>query len=137
MKQVRLTKAAGTLTFDTPLDYVLGTLRNGVYDISIKAVKERRSLPQNDLMWLWLTCIEIETGTPRDDVYAYYCKKFLARPVTIGGKTEWVVGSSSKLSKDAMTDFLNKIQADAASELGITLPSPEDRFFETFRNEYE
>ena len=53
-----------------------------------------------------------------------------AHPVTIGGKTEWVVGSSSKLSKDAMTDFLNKIQADAATELGITLPTPQDRFFE-------
>ena len=117
MKQVRMTKAAGTLTFDTPLDYVLGTLRNGVYDISIKAVKEKRSLPQNDLMWLWLTCIEVETGTPRDDVYAYYCKKFLARPVTIGGKTEWVVGSSSKLNKDAMMDFLRSIKSICALSL--------------------
>ena len=33
---------------------------------------------------------------------------------------------------DEMTEFLNKIKADAAMELGITLPLPEDRFFEQF-----
>jgi hypothetical protein len=33
---------------------------------------------------------------------------------------------------EEMTEFLNKIQADAAMELGITLPKREDRFFEQF-----
>jgi hypothetical protein len=35
-----------------------------------------------------------------------------------------------------MTNFLNQIQADAASELGITLPLPEDRFFECFYQQF-
>ena len=36
-----------------------------------------------------------------------------------------------------MTDFLNKVQADAAAELGITLPLPEDRYYSEFINEYQ
>jgi hypothetical protein len=36
-----------------------------------------------------------------------------------------------------MTVFLNQIQADAASEFGIALPSPEDRYWEEFYNEYK
>jgi hypothetical protein len=36
-----------------------------------------------------------------------------------------------------MTVFLNKVQADAAVEFGITLPSPEDKYWEDFYNEYK
>ena len=36
-----------------------------------------------------------------------------------------------------MTDtFLNQIQVDAAQEMGISLPLPEDRFFECFYQQY-
>jgi hypothetical protein len=35
-----------------------------------------------------------------------------------------------------MTTFLNQLQADAASELGITLPTPQDRFWESFYQDY-
>lgn len=138
MKSIVLNKRLGVLTFDTPLESVFATLRNGRYIITIKRVQEReqRSLPQNDLMWLWMTCIERETGTPKEDVYNYYCRRFLSRPVTINERTEWVYETSSKLTVERMTEFLNLIQADAATELGITLPTPEDRLFEYFYNEY-
>jgi hypothetical protein len=136
MKQVIIEKRAGAVTYDKPLDYVLATLRNGRYVMTIKSVSEKRSLPQNDLMWLWMTCIERETGTPKEDVYNYYCRRFLSRPVTINERTEWVYETSSKLTVERMTEFLNLIQADAATELGITLPTPEDRLFEYFYNEY-
>ena len=111
-------------------------MRNGRYTLTIKRVQERRTLPQNDLMWMWLTCIERETGTPKDDVYLYYCRKFLSRPVSVGTSMEWVNDTSSHLTTAQMTEFLKKIQADAASELGITLPTPEDRMFECFYNEF-
>ena len=34
-----------------------------------------------------------------------------------------------RLNTVQMTDFLNKVKADAATELGITLPLPEDRYY--------
>ena len=127
-----MTKNEGRLTFDVELPYVFSLLANGKYTITIKRANEKRSIPQNDLMWMWLTCIERETGTPKDDVYMYYCKKFLMKTIQVGNKMERIYNTSSKLNMEQMTEFLNKIQVDAATELGITLPKPEDRFFEQF-----
>ena len=135
-KTVVMRKSEGRLTFDKELPYVFSTLANGTYHIVIKKASEKRSVPQNDLMWMWLTCIERETGTPKDDIYMYYCKKFLMKTIQFGEKWERIYTTSSKLNTEQMTEFLNKIQADAASELGITLPLPEDRFFEQFYNQF-
>ena len=131
-KTVLMTKNDGRLTFDVELPYVFSLLANGKYTITIKRANEKRSIPQNDLMWMWLTCIERETGTPKDDVYMYYCKKFLMKTIQIGDKLEHIYNTSSKLNQEQMSEFLTKIQVDAATELGITLPKPEDRFFEQF-----
>lgn len=131
-KVITLRKQDGRLMFDVEPAYIFSTLSNGAYTITIKKAQQKRSLPQNDLMWLWFTCIEQETGTPKEDVYMYYCKKFLCKVIEIGGHREKIYNTSSKLTMEEMTEFLNKIQADAATELGITLPKREDRFFEQF-----
>ena len=131
-KVVTMKKDGERLTFDQELPYVFSLLSNGAYTITIKKESTKRSIRQNDLMWMWLTCIERETGTPKDDVYMYYCKKFLMKTIQVGEKQERIYNTSSKLNSEQMTEFLNKIQADAAAELGIRLPLPEDRFFEQF-----
>ena len=135
-KQVIMRKQDGRLTFDTELAYLFSTLQNGTYTITVKKVTEKRSIPQNDLMWMWLACIERETGTPKDEVYMYYCMKFLMRTVTIGQKMERIYMTTSKLNTEQMTTFLNQLQADAETELGIRLPTPQDRFWEAFYQDY-
>ena len=135
-KTVTMRKMDGRLTFDTELPYIFSTLANGTYYITVKRASEKRSIPQNDLMWMWLTCMERETGTPKDEIYMYYCKRFLQRTVKIGGREERIYMTSSKLTTEQMTEFLNKIQADAASEFGITLPSRDDRYFEEFYQQF-
>ena len=135
-KQIIMTKKAGHIVFDVEPAYLFSTLQNGTYTITVKKVTEKRSVSQNDLLWMWMKCIENETGTNKDDIYMYYCKKFLMKTMSIGGKMERIYSTSSKLSVVEMTNFLNQIQADAASELGITLPVPQDRFFECFYQEY-
>jgi hypothetical protein len=135
-KTVILTKKDGRVTLDQELPYVFSTLSNGTYTITIKKASEKRSISQNDLMWMWLQCISNETGTPKGDIYMYYCKKFLMKTVTIGNRMERIYMTSSKLNTLEMTNFLNQIQADAQTELGITLPLPEDRFFECFYQQY-
>ena len=72
-------------------------------------------MSQNALMWMWFQCMEAETGTLKQDIHDYYCQKFLARRAVIGGVEKWVTGGTSKLNTAQMTDFLNKVQADAAS----------------------
>lgn len=134
MKQVTITKEDGQVRIDTDLDYLFSTLRNGVYTLTIKRASEKRTVAQNDLMWMWFACIENETGTAKDDVYNHYCKKFLSKPDPMG--EGFINDTSSRLNTKQMTDFMMKIQADAASELGITLPVPDDRYFEDFYQQY-
>lgn len=137
MRQITITKQGGRVSMDADLDALLSTLRNGVYTMIIKRQQEQRSIAQNDLMWMWLACIERETGTPKDDAYLYYCKKFLLKRIWVGDKTTMVYTTSSKLNTEQMTEFLNKIQSDAAVELGITLPTPDDLHWEAFFQQYK
>ena len=58
------------------------------------------------------------------------------KTIKVGERWERIYTTSSKLNMEQMTEFLNKIQADAAQELGITLPQPEDRFFEQFYQQF-
>ena len=137
MKSVLMEKRDGRVWLDTDLEFLFSTLRNGRYIISVKRASERRTIAQNDLMWSWFSCIEEETGTAKNDVYMYYCKKFLCKVVSVGERMEKIYQTSSMLNTVQMADFLKKIQADAAAELGITLPIPEDRYFEDFYNKYK
>jgi hypothetical protein len=134
MKVVKVEKRDGRVSLDTDLGYLFSTLRNGVYTLTIKRASEKRTVAQNDLMWMWFACIENETGTAKDDVYNHYCKKFLSKPDPMG--EGFINDTSSKLNTKQMTDFMTKIQADAASELGIMLPIPDDRYFEAFYQQY-
>lgn len=136
MKVVRVEKKDGRVSLDTDLDYLFSTLRNGSYNLILKHVNEKRTINQNDLMWMWFRCIENDTGTDKNDIYMYYCKKFLCKVIRVGEKVEKVYETSSMLNTAQMSDFMKKIQADAASELGITLPIPEDKYFESFYQQY-
>lgn len=135
-KQIILNKVNGRLMFDVEPASVFALLTNGQYVLTIKRANTKRTIAQNDLMWMWLECIARETGTSKDDIYMYYCKKFLCKVITIGEKQEKIYNTSSKLNTEQMTDFLNKIQADAAAELGIRLPQPTDRYFEMFYQQF-
>lgn len=132
-----MVKNGEQVTFSKEPASILATLRNGRYVVTIAREKEPRSIEQNALMWMWFTCIERETGTPRQDVHDYYCRKFLRKNIVWNGRTEVVAEGTSKQTKERMTVFLNQIQADAASEFGIQLPTPEDRYFEEFYQQYK
>ena len=128
-----LEKVNGEVHISKSFDFMCSQLRNGRYRVKIERFTEPRTLSQNALMWLWFTCIEQETGTDKQDVHDYYCNRFLRRTSYFRGKEMVIAGSTSKLN----TDFLNKVQADAAAELGITLPLPADRYYNEFINEYK
>lgn len=134
MKIVTLIKEDGKVHIDTDLDYLFSLLCNGVYTLTIKKTKGKRTIAQNDLLWLWLTCVENETGTAKEDVYKHYCKKFLSKPDPMGDG--YIYETSSRLNTKQMADFMRQIQVDASSEFGITLPVPEDKYFEIFYQQY-
>lgn len=136
-KTIILTKNGEQVTFDKEPAAIFASLRNGRYVVTITKEREPRSIDQNSLMWLWFTCISSETGAYKEDVHNYYCAKFLRKQIEWNGTMRTVVEGTSKLSKDKMSEFLDNVQADAASEFGITLPQPEDLYFEQFYQTYK
>ena len=136
-RSVILTKKDGIVEFSSPPEYLYSQLKNGKYKVKIENYSEKRTLNQNALMWMWMMCIERETGTDKQDVHDYYCAKFLRRETEINGKLAIIIGGTSKLNTLQMTNFMDKVKADAATEFGITLPLPEDRYYEQFINEYK
>lgn len=119
------------------LDALVGTLSNGEYVLTITKRRERRTLSQNALLWMWLRCIAEDTGNTTDDLYDVFCSKFLRKRVEVNGDVVECCKTSSQLNTAEMTTFLDNIQVYAASELGITLPNPEDRNFEVFFQQYK
>jgi len=105
------------------------------YTVEIRQRKARRSLDQNALYWLWLTCISHETGNGKDELHEYFKIKFLPSHIieVCGEKIEM---RTSKTDKSTFRQYLDLIQVFASSELAITLPNPEDRIWDEFYEYY-
>ena len=116
----------------------LNTALTGNYTIEMKRFRDKRSISQNKLMWLWFSVIADEwseaTGRviTRDEVHDAYCQMFLPKDTPKGR----VGGSTSILNTDEMTEFLNRVHEDASSD-GIVLLNPEDKLFEQWAEQYE
>lgn len=132
-----LVKRDGVVTMDRDFDLMCALLRNGEYTVKIVRKTQPRTVSQNSLMWMWYKCMEEATGQPKEDFHDYYKTKYLSRQVAIGGRWVTVIGSTTDLNTLQMTNYLEKVKADAAIEFGITLPLPEDRNYQAFVSEYK
>ena len=116
----------------------LSTALNGNYTIEMKRFGDKRSISQNKLMWLWFKAIadawSEATGKvfTKDEIHDAYCQMFLPIDTPKGR----VGGSTSGLSTEEMSEFLDRVNADASSD-GIELLNPEDNFFEQWAAQYE
>lgn len=108
-----------------------------VYICTLKKETNKRTIDQNSLYWLWLTCIEQETGQDKNDLHLLFKQMFLPRKEVIIGLQIYQIETSTKdLNTFEFKQYLDKIQIFTASELGITLPDPEDLKFEAFKQYY-
>lgn len=113
-------------------------LPDKVYTVDIKIVKKNRSLTANGLYWTWLTCMMAETGNDKHDLHKYLKQMFLPMEmITIFGKTVHKSASTTKLNSMEFAKYMDKVQMFANTELGIILPTFDDRHFEEFYNEFK
>jgi len=106
--------------------------------VTIVITKEKRTLDQNKLYWLWLSCIAKETGNDKDDLHEYFIYKYLnPELVQVFEKMIYKRLSTSTLDTKQFTGYLNKIQIFANTELAIELPNPEDKKFAEFYEYYK
>ena len=137
MQKANLIKRNGEVKMDKSFELMCSLLRNGEYVVEIKRKAKPRTLAQNNLMWLWFKCMADTHGTTKEVYHDYYALKFLSKDVLMGDKWKKIPGHTKKLNTLQMTDFLEKVKADAAVEFGITLPLPEDKYYEEFVRYYE
>jgi hypothetical protein len=130
------------------VEYISSIFKKGK-EVKVTQYRATRTLSQNRLLWLWLACIEKETGNDSNAMKKYYQEKFLpTNIVTIRSltgkelkKIEMPVGTSD-LDTLQFTEFLDKIKQDAEEEFTTNrekpflLPNPEDLRFKKFAEYY-
>lgn len=98
--------------------------------VQVKEHVKKRTIAQNDLMWLWLSVIARETGNDKDALHEIFKYRILGCDVVeaLGYRRE-VTKSTKVLSTAEMSNYLDKIDALMLS-IGITLPKPDDLYYE-------
>ena len=106
--------------------------------VTIVITKEKRTLDQNRLYWLWLTCIAQNTGNNKNSLHEYFILRYLQPElVSVFEKMIYKRLSTTSLDTRQFSEYLNKIQLFANTELSIELPNPEDLRFAEFKDYYE
>ena len=105
--------------------------------IELREIKNKRSLSQNALYWLYLTCLEVETGNNREDLHEYFKYKLLNEDIIeiFGEKIGRL--STTNLDTKQFTTYLTSIVNFALMELNIVMPNPDDKRLLEFYNEYK
>lgn len=108
------------------------------YEINITLKREKRTIPQNRLYWLYVTCIADETGNSKEDIHTHLKQTFLkVEDVIIGNASIPKTISTTKLNTSMMANYINQIVVWASSECGIILPDPADYVWEQFYEKYK
>lgn len=121
------------------IDYLQRIPDNGKrFDVSILAHREKRSITQNKLYWMWVGIIADEIGyTNRDELHEVFKMMFLgSKNVEIADITHKIPLSTMSLDTAGFTHFLERLEAWAGSELGVILPHPEDAYWAEFEQRY-
>lgn len=96
------------------------------WSVTVKQQRPRRSISQNNLLHQWLHIIADATGNELEDVKNALKDLYLPLKIVKVGKVERMVRpETSNLDVSSMGTFMDRVQAFAATELGITLPTPE------------
>jgi hypothetical protein len=109
------------------------------YTVEVKVKRERRTVSQNSLYWLWLSCIMEETGEHKDNLHELFKQRFLgvSERMVLGEYRISVPMSTTGLDTKEMGCYLNRVQQFAGAELGIVLPNPEDMIWDEFYSRYK
>ena len=108
------------------------------YSVEITLKRETRTLSQNRLYWLYLACIEQETGNDKEALHDYFKRKWL-RKNTTELRNEQIISvySTKELNTVQFKAYIDRIVLFAAEE-GIILPDPNDlswsQFYETYKD---
>jgi len=121
-------------------DMVIGHIKRldlkKTYTVEVTEKRIKRTISQNSLYWLWLTCIEFETGEDRNELHEYFKRKWLEPKDIIIKNDRFQYYSTRSLNTIQFKYYLDHLQIFASTELAIKLPDPEDKYWEEFYSFY-
>lgn len=94
--------------------------------ISIKLHRKKKTLSQGGLYWQWVTIIGDELGNFKDDMHEILKEDHLPPKIVLFNGEEREIRSIKNLSTKEMSDYMDRVNIWAGSEMGIYLPHPED-----------
>jgi hypothetical protein len=105
----------------------LGTREGKAVEVKFARPTTSRSLRQNRYYWgAVIGAIAESTGNSPEDLHLVLKDMFLPRKfITLGAKEVEVRKTSADLSTEEFADYLRRIEAWAATELGIAIPTNE------------
>ena len=160
MARYKLTK--NTYKRQTAIEY-FKRLLDQESTIELKKVTHKRTLLQNALYWVWLTCIEKESGNAKEQMHLLYRANFLSKSdeeitkIIIPGLWETVkirinnyqyfdglpdiinIISRHTPENDTkeMTYYMDSIKDHAKQSMDILLLTKDEEYFIDFINEYQ
>ena len=130
----------GKLTSDTDrqglIEYINKLDLSKVFHWEIKKHIKRRTISQNALYWLWLTCVQDETGNDRNDLHEYFKTVYLKPNIIEVFDNSVSIRSTKGLATAQFKEYLDRIQAAMIIE-GITLPDPDNLIWDSFYQHYK
>lgn len=99
----------------------LSCLEGQKISVVVKKYRKHRSKKQNSLYWVWLTFIGNEIGEDPEDLHQTFKAMFLVDHT----KKLPIVRSTTTLNTAEFMEYMAKIER-RVSQIGITLPSPEE-----------
>jgi hypothetical protein len=97
------------------------------WKVTIGRYVKTRTNNQLALYWSWLHIIGDETGNDPEELHELFKGKFILPVEKVIGDDVLLYRSTKTLSTIGMTEYMEKVEAFAASQIGIILPRPEDR----------
>lgn len=94
---------------------------------TVEELKKKRSLSQNALYQKWAEIIADHTGHSHDEIKDILKRKFLTPKVVEINGVKYEIYTTTTLSTGEMAKYMKKIDAFAATDLGLYLPHPEDQ----------
>lgn len=130
--------------------------------IELREIKLKRSLDANGLYWLWLTCLEKETGNLKDELHLLYRATYLTksdehierilRPDLwrklkklidefhcfngLNQIIDVIAESTTEQDTAQFSEYLKKIQIHARANMNVILLNQEDQHFAEFYKMY-
>lgn len=106
-----------------------------VFELTEK--RKKRTVSMNNLYWKWLTCLEEETGQPKEDYHDYFKDKYIGVSVKVvfGKKIIKEPTTTDKDTKD-FSEYMKSVKHESFHDFNVILPEPDDLGFDKFIEKY-